>query len=185
LAISNFPDLQSLYISGDLSCFKELAMLIEKTEGNISNISVNKSVRNTGMLLKAISNYCPKIEHLNTCLEPKDLIYLKSLLMNCRNLKRSSLDILYDKVDDIGDELLGILTKFSPKSLFKITIDGNWKYSIDAFENFFESYREQKLFIFNIRNGGDCITIEHLNVIKKYFDEGIIERTNLLCNIIG
>jgi hypothetical protein len=185
LAISNFSDLQSLDIDGDLSCFKELAMLIEKTKGNISYISVctfNKSVRNTGMLLKVISNHCPKIKHLKSCLGPKDLIYLKSLLMNCRNLKRLSLNSLYD-VDDIGDELLGILTKFSPKSLNKITINGNWKYSIDVFENFFESYREQKLLLINIYNGRDYIKIEHLNVIKKYFDEGIIKKTNFLWRI--
>jgi hypothetical protein len=123
LAISNFPDLQSIDISVNLSCFKELAMLIEKTKGNISYISVytsNKSVRNTGMLLKAISNYCPKIEHLNICHGHKDFIYLKSLLMNCRNLKRLFLNSLYDEVYGIRYELLGILTKFSPESIYKI-----------------------------------------------------------------
>jgi hypothetical protein len=124
LAISKFSDLQSLCIYNNLSCFKELVMLIEKTEGNISNVSVhtfNKSVKNTGMLLKAISNHCPKIEHLNTYLGPNDLIYLESLLKNCRNLKRVYLDSL-DENNDIGDKLLDILTKFSPKSLSGIII---------------------------------------------------------------
>jgi hypothetical protein len=48
---------------------------------------------------------------------------------------------------------------------------------------FFESYREQKLLTFYIHNGGDNITIEHLNVIKKYLYEGIIEYSNHLCKI--
>jgi hypothetical protein len=185
LAISNFPDLQSLDISGDLSCFKELAMLIEKTKGNISDVFVNtsnKSAENSGMLFKAISNHCPKIKYLTTHLGPEDLIYLKSLLKNCRNLKSLWLDSLNEN-DDIGDKLLDILTKFSPKSLVGITISSDWRYTIEAFERFFESYRERKLFYFDIYfdiDIGDFITTEHVNVVKKYFDEGVIENSNIL-----
>ncbi|CAB4389946.1 unnamed protein product [Rhizophagus irregularis] len=66
LGNSKFPDLQSL--GNDLLCFKELAMLIEKTKGNIFDITAytsNKSAENTGKLLKAISIHCPKIDYLN------------------------------------------------------------------------------------------------------------------------
>jgi hypothetical protein len=184
LAISNFPDLQSLDIGDDLLCFKALAMLIDKTKGYVSDVSIyasNKSVENTGMLLEAISNHCPKIEYLNTHLGPKDLIYLKSLLMNCRNLISICLNSLYDEDDDIGDELLGILTKFSPKSLTDITISGDWEYSIEVFENFFESYRDRKLLCFDINDDvGEYITIEHVDVVNKYYDEGIVVNSNLL-----
>jgi hypothetical protein len=108
------------------------------------------------------------------------LIYLESLLKNCRNLINIDLNSL-NKINDIGDKLLDILAKFSPKSLNNITISGDWMYSIDAFEQFFESYRERKLHYFNINNDFDfesSITIEHLKVIKKFFDEGIIEVSN-------
>jgi hypothetical protein len=119
-------------------------MLIEKMEGNILDVCVNISnksaAENTGMLLKAISNHCPKIKYLITHVGPKDLIYLKSLLMNCRNLESLYLNSLDE--NDIGDKLLDLITKFSPKSL--------WEYSIDAFEKFFESYRKRKLLCFNI-----------------------------------
>jgi hypothetical protein len=183
LAISKFPDLQFLTIGDDLSFFKELAMLIEKTEGNILSISVdifNESAENTGMFLKAISNHYPKIEHLDTYVGLKDLIYLESLLMNCRNLISICLNSLNENYD-MGDKLLDILTKFSPKSLNIITISGNWGYSIDTFENFFESYRERKLCFFNINvDIRNYITLEHLYVVKKFFDEGIIEDSNLL-----
>jgi hypothetical protein len=157
-------------------------MLIEKTEGNILNVFVdtsNKSAENTGMLLKAISNHCIKINRLNICLGPKDLIYLESLIKNCRNLNSLNLNSLNEN-NDIGDKLLNILTKFSPKSLNNITISGYWKYSIDAFEKIFEGYRGRKLLFFNVCGIGNCITTEHLNVVKKYFDEGIIENSNLL-----
>ena len=50
-------------------------------------------------------------------LEPKDFIHLKSLLLNCRQLEQiyfSSLD--FSVAGENGDELLDILTKFSPSS---------------------------------------------------------------------
>ncbi|RGB26517.1 hypothetical protein C1646_770331 [Rhizophagus diaphanus] len=114
---SKFLDIQSLDIGNDLLCLKELAMLIEKTKGNIFDISVytyNKSAENIGKNL--------------ACL------YLHGL----------------DKNDDIGDELLNILTKFSPETLTEIEVSGYWKYSIDTFENFFKSYKGRKSLHFEI-----------------------------------
>ncbi|PKY33745.1 hypothetical protein RhiirB3_452901 [Rhizophagus irregularis] len=183
LANSEFPDLNSLGIYDDFLCFKEMAMLIEKTKGNISYFSVytsNKSAEGTGMLINAISNFCSKIEYLTTYLGPKDLIYVKALLMNCKNLLSLHLNSL-NETSDIGDELLDNLTKFSPKSLTYVTISGDWKYSIDAFKKFFESYRERKLLCFNIDNYiGEHFTTEHTDVVKKYFNEEIIVNSNLL-----
>jgi hypothetical protein len=146
LTISEFPNLQCFWFD-TFSCFKELALVIEKTKGNIVTIIIctsNKSAENTGMLIKAIANNCSKIEELTTHLGPKDLIYVKSLLLNCRNLIILRLDSLNEN-DNIGNELLNILIKFSPNSLTKITISGNWKYSIDVFERFLENYRGRKL----------------------------------------
>ncbi|PKC54042.1 hypothetical protein RhiirA1_478096 [Rhizophagus irregularis] len=79
-----------------------------------------------------------------------------------------------DENDNIGDNLLDILTNFSPKSLTKIVIGAGWKYSVDAFERFFESCRERKLYFFGITHNGDNfenITYKHLNIIRKYMDE--------------
>src|SRR5207249_11708171 len=73
LAISEFQDLQEFNIEDRngffSSCFRELAMLIEKTRGNISQvwiISENNennevNIKNTGILIKAIANNCPNI----------------------------------------------------------------------------------------------------------------------------
>ncbi|PKC66875.1 hypothetical protein RhiirA1_511084 [Rhizophagus irregularis] len=184
LANTIFPDLRSLIINDDSSCFKELAMLIEKTKGNISDVSIKTldiSVENTGMLLKAISNHCPKIEQLTTHLGPNDLIYVRSLLMNCKILVRLSLDSLGSCNENygIGDELLDILTKFSLKTLTHITINGNLVYSIDAFEKFFESCRGRKLIYFNI-NGKRTIIEKYKDIFKKYYEEGIITGSNII-----
>jgi hypothetical protein len=183
LAISEFPNLQYL-MSDEISCFKELALLIEKTKGNIVTIDIytsNKSAENTGMLIEAIANNCPLIENLTTHLGPKDLTYLKSLLLNCKNLINLCLDSLNEN-DDVGDELLETLTEFSPKSLISINISGYWKYSIHALERFLESYRGRKLLCFNITDYDlrGFIIKEHIEIVRKYADEGIITKSNLL-----
>ncbi|CAB5193667.1 hypothetical protein RhiirA5_421194 [Rhizophagus irregularis] len=151
LNISEFPGLESLNVHG-LSCFKELATLIEKTKGNILQVIIDdvKTVENSGMLIKSISNNCPKIKRLFTYIEPKDFIYIKSLLTNCKNLNEiylNSLNTFYDNDDNIGDELLNILIEFSPKSLNYIKIDEGWKYSIETYKRFFETNCDKNLTI--------------------------------------
>ncbi|PKK68111.1 hypothetical protein RhiirC2_782688 [Rhizophagus irregularis] len=186
LAISEFQNLRYLNIS-NLSCFKEISLLIEKTKGGVLEISVetaNKAAKNTGMLIKAIAENCPNIDYLSTYIEPNDFIHVKSLLLNCRNLKTIKLDGLKFFVDindsNIGDELLDVLVKFSPKSLDDIAISECWKYSIEACERFFESYRKQPLSSFGIirydeRIDRNYVTKEHKDIINKYFNEGVLK----------
>jgi hypothetical protein len=72
-----------------------------------------------------------KIKYLITHLGPKDLIYLKSLLMNCRNLKEIYLNSL-----NVRDKLLDIITKFSP-NLSKALIEYSHSPLIDiSFKDF-------------------------------------------------
>ena len=146
LAILEFPDLEYLRIR-KLSCAKELAMLIEKTNGNISDIDIlcAESDKNDGTLIEAIANNCPKIKNLSIHLEHKDLVHLKLLLLNCKQLTRLHFrSYPYDSKEN-GDELLDILTKFSPNSLTAINIFGYWEYSTNAFENFSKSCRERNI----------------------------------------
>ncbi|GBB85334.1 hypothetical protein RclHR1_01190010 [Rhizophagus clarus] len=181
LAMSEFPNLQILSIYW-LLCFKELANLIEKTNENLLYLDIYNTPRNatnTGMLISSIANNCPNIKTLRTYIEPKDFIHIKSLLLNCKNLKEVKFDSLYAFInlnDNIlGDELLDILIKFSPKSLNIITISAIWKYSIDGFENFFENYRDCTLRQFNLCKNYDYdITEDHKAIINKYVDEGVI-----------
>lgn len=187
LAILKFSDLQSLEVQG-LPCFKELAMLIEKTEGNVVKVIVentNKTDkdRNVGKLIKAISNNCPKIVQLSTHLIPEDFIHVKLLLLNCKSLVYLELENSNNVVDEnnnvgnVGDELLDIIAKFSPKLLTDVTISGCWKCSIEAYERLFESYRERTLLHFELTYNINqlYITKEHKIIIRKYIDEGVIE----------
>src|SRR5581483_2768660 len=138
LTIFEFPDLEKIIVEG-LSCFKELAMLIEKTKGNISYIEIDmddKTAKNAGILIKAIADNCPRIKSLATYLEPKDFFHVKSLLQNCRtleNVKFRCIDYFANESDNVGDKLLDILTQFSPNSLIEIELDRGWKYSLSNF----------------------------------------------------
>ncbi|GBC37538.2 hypothetical protein GLOIN_2v1781297 [Rhizophagus irregularis DAOM 181602=DAOM 197198] len=69
-----------------LSCFKESATLVEKTRGDISQVNIYTVAENTGIFIKAIANNCSNIEQLSTYLVPEDFDYVKSLLLNCKNL---------------------------------------------------------------------------------------------------
>src|SRR5204862_426076 len=84
LMITEFSDLRSLTVDG-IPCFKELAMLIEKTKGKISKVDVYNisTAKNSGMLIESIANHCLRIESLSTLLVPNDFIHVKSLLINC------------------------------------------------------------------------------------------------------
>ncbi|RGB22295.1 hypothetical protein C1646_730900 [Rhizophagus diaphanus] len=159
-------------------------MLIEKTKGNISRIYVyttNKSVKDTELLIQAVSKNCPKIKFLRTYIEPKYFIDIKSVLLNCKNLEKLRLDNsrpIYDE-ENTGDELLNILSEFSPDSLINITLSEDWKFSIDTLTQFFESYRVRTLNEFDIiqRNISN-ITLSHCDIINKYIKEGVIKRSN-------
>ncbi|CAB4396312.1 unnamed protein product [Rhizophagus irregularis] len=182
LAIYGFPNLQRLKLYGHLSSFKEISLLIEKTIGNISDIyigNINKTAKETGILIKAIANNCPKINCLYTYIEPKDFIHVKTLLLNCRFLKKIvlvSLKFSINKNDNnIGDELLNIFILFSPKFLNKIFISGLWKYSINTFIQFFESFRGRTLYHFAIIDTVNYITNDHKIIARKYIDEGVVK----------
>ncbi|CAB4418631.1 unnamed protein product [Rhizophagus irregularis] len=186
LAIYEFPNLQQLILRhGHLSSFKEISLLIEKTMGNISEIdivTINKTAKEAEILIKAIVDNCPKISDLYTYIEPKDFIHVKTLLLNCRFLRTielRSLEFFINENDNnIGDELLDIFILFSPKSLDNIHISGFWKYSIDAFNRFFEGFRKRPLQYFEIifdKLSYNNITSDHKIIIRKYINEGVVK----------
>ncbi|PKB98977.1 hypothetical protein RhiirA5_430487 [Rhizophagus irregularis] len=192
-AIYEVTNLQQLtFMYGHLSNFKEVSLLIEKTMGNISKIdicSINKTAKEAGILIKAIADNCPKINYLRTYIGSKDFIHVKTLLLNCRFLKTidlKSLDFFINENDNnIGDELLNIFISFSPKSLDEIIISGLWKYSIDAFNRFFENFREWPLYHFGINDSYNyAITNDHKIMFRKYINEGVVKYFNELLLVL-
>ena len=72
LTILEFPELEHFDTTG-LSCFKELATLIEKTNGNHSTIDIGSMTLGAEVLIKAIANNCPRIKKLSIGLVPEEL----------------------------------------------------------------------------------------------------------------
>ena len=133
------------------------------------------------MLIGSNFNNCPKIfKTLYTYLKSKNFVHVKLLLLNCRFLEVVWFHSLISLTNEnyIGDELLDILTKFSPNSLIDVTIKGNCKYSNGAFEQFFESCRTRTKLNFWIFHN-DYITKHHRIIVRKYISEGVINRSNL------
>ena len=91
------------------------------------------------------------------------------------------MDFSADENINIGDELLDSLTKFSPKSLIGIMISVGWKYSINSFEQFFESFRGRTLnwFEFVEHKNDDYIAEDYKVIVRKYIKEGVILRSTL------
>ncbi|CAB4376994.1 unnamed protein product [Rhizophagus irregularis] len=118
-----------------------------------------------------------------------DFIHVKTLLLNCRFLKTidlKSLDFFINENDNnIGDELLNIFISFFPKSLDEIIISGLWKYSIDAFNRFFENFREWPLYHFGINDSYNyAITNDHKIMFRKFINEGVVKYFNELLLVL-
>ena len=84
----------------------------------------------------------------------------------------SSFDFTSDENDNIGDELLDILTKFGD-SLTDINISRGWKYSIGAFEQFFRKRTLPCHFLVTYHDK-NYITKDHEAIIQEYINEGVI-----------
>ena len=110
------------------------------------------------------------------------MIHIKPLLLNCINLEYiwfNSLKVSANGNDNIGDELLNILTEFSPNSLTNIGISRGWRYSIDVFEQFLKSCRERTLHFFQLmHHDKNYITKDHKIIVRKYIKEGVILSSN-------
>ncbi|RGB37211.1 hypothetical protein C1646_757162 [Rhizophagus diaphanus] len=178
---SKFSNLQILDVYG-LSCFKELATLIKNTEENLLEISIITKYVNTKNLeifINSIANNCPKVRDLSIGITSKEFSFIKSILLNCRNLVCVEFDSICYENDIIGDEILNYLIDYSPNSLNKLILSGNWKYSIDIFKKFLESCRNHKLILFGITYE-IFITDDHVEIARKYVNEGVIDEFKIL-----
>ncbi|CAB5382933.1 unnamed protein product [Rhizophagus irregularis] len=99
-----------------------LASIIENTKGNLNEIIINyQHHHNDKRLIKAIYQHCPNLNYLKLSLLNKDMdiIEFQNLLINCKFI--NILDII-GIGDFIWNELLIILTKYSPINLLKLKL---------------------------------------------------------------
>ena len=149
-------------------------MLVEKSHGDILEISIwhRQDPVYTKKLFKAIAKNCPRIEKLKANFELENLSGIREIFLNCSQLNRLFLSINMDS-DLNCDELLEILTNFSPKTFYEFSFSEDCNFSVNGLQNFFENWKGRIPIKFNTRfDRSYFFTEEHEMIVKKYLDEG-------------
>ncbi|PKC57859.1 hypothetical protein RhiirA1_471844 [Rhizophagus irregularis] len=177
LSIASFPNL--LYLKTEYLPRHEVCMLIENSHGNIKNIDIRNDHKfgYTKRLYKSIAINCPKIESLGINIQFKNLGGIKEIFLNCTRLNKLELYIVnIEDEEDNCDEILNILADYSSKTFKIFSFNKDFIFSVDGLQNFFEKWRGRIPIKF-VTRFYRCryFTQEHIKIIKKYFDEGVVD----------
>jgi hypothetical protein len=185
LSISSFPKLQYLKVKYLLA--RVVCKLIENSLGSIKDVKlwIDFEVDDDNIkLFKAIAKNCPNIENLDVNSQLKNVGSIKEIFLNCSKLRKLSLPINFNEYDNddnyrefICDEVLNILSNYSSKTFEEFSFDEEWRFSVNALKNFFESWRGRKPIKF-VTRFDRCyhFTQEHIRIVEKYYDEGVIDK---------
>jgi hypothetical protein len=180
LSIASFPKLQ--YLKSDCLPRLGICMIIENSHGNIKKINIWNYCHRVGQdhiytkrLFKAIARNCPKIECLKVNISFESLSSIKEIFLNCTKLNELSLSL--NDYNNNCDEILNILVDYSPKTFNHFSFGENFIFSVDGLQNFFERWRGRIPIKF-VTRFDKCFhfTRDHIMVVKKYFDEGVIDK---------
>ncbi|PKK68582.1 hypothetical protein RhiirC2_782083 [Rhizophagus irregularis] len=156
---------------------ENLVIIIECTKGYLTEISINKFIGKNNRYIKSIYQNCPNLRYLKLPLIDDEVSELEILLTKCKCLvELFIIETYYGQNSLLGlDELLEILAKSSPTSLFKFKF--YFKYVVSRLETF-------KLFLDNWKGRHPMLLQtniydeDFLTLIKKYIDEGIVKSHN-------
>ncbi|PKC08358.1 hypothetical protein RhiirA5_500029 [Rhizophagus irregularis] len=183
LSIASFPRLQ--YLKVHFLPYHDVCKLIENSHENIKEISTwshFKEKDDSTKLFRVIAKNCPKIESLEADIQLRNLLSgLKEIFLNCNKLRKLFLsnnengDVHDDEI--ICDEVLNVLSNYSSKTFEEFSFNSNWYFSVNGLQNFFESWRGRKPIKF-VTHFDKCrqFTEEHIKIVKKYYDEGVIDK---------
>jgi len=183
LSISALPKLQ--YLRFAFLSIHEEHTLIERSNGNLLEIEVycngyeHQDFVYTEKLIEAISKNCPKVEKLTFGVELENLNGIKKIFLNCTRLRKICL-FTTNAESRTGDELLEILACYSSYSLYEISFNDNWNFSVKGLQTFFENWKVRVPLIFTIYYEYNHFGKDHKMLVRKYFDEGVIKETNCL-----
>ncbi|GBC02515.1 hypothetical protein RclHR1_04660008 [Rhizophagus clarus] len=182
LSICSFPKLQ--YLKVQYLPPHGICKLIENSHENIKEISIwDDLMVNDSVYTKVIINNCPNIESLKINIQLKNLVIIKEIFLNCRKLRKLSLH-LYNCGDDDDvrvitcNEVLNVLLNYSPETFEEFSFNDEWYFSGKGLQNFFEGWRGRKPIKFVTLFDDDCyhFTRRHINILKKYCYEGVIDK---------
>ncbi|RIA80138.1 hypothetical protein C1645_882336 [Glomus cerebriforme] len=133
--------------------------------------------------IQKISEYCPSIEYLTLAFSPTDEHFteFEKLLKVCQKLKSLLLFIFNvderettEKITENGAELLKALIRSVPTNLREIRFFENFKFSLNALEEFLKQWRDRPAFtVFTT----DLIYNEeyYKRLINKFKNDGVIK----------
>jgi len=109
---------------------------------------------------------------------PKNVNEVNKIFLKCPRLEK----IYFTKNNDVlptnGDELLGIVSNFSPMTLREFSFGDSWNFSVQALKLFLENWKSKNRirlsFIHFYDEGANTWTDEHNKIARKYSDEGVI-----------
>ncbi|GBC01743.1 hypothetical protein RclHR1_04310004 [Rhizophagus clarus] len=151
---------------------KTLANLIESTKGSLAEIDIFNIYEDDydNRYVQSIYQNCPNLRYLNLPLSPllfPPMSELEILLTSCQCLGGLVISNYYT---DLG-KLLKILTKSSPASLFRFKFCIPDNLESETLELFFENWKGRHPILLQTRDH----KFDHLTIIQKYIDEGIIK----------
>ncbi|GBB89803.1 hypothetical protein RclHR1_01660022 [Rhizophagus clarus] len=152
---------------------KILTNLIENTSGYLIEIKIDHIYHNevgNKKIIQVIYQNCPNLIYLKLVLRNNNILELENLLINCQYL--NGLYILIGDIFD-WDKLFEILTRLSPKSLFKFKFNYLVP-KLNSLKSFFDNWKGRHSMYLQLNEMRD---IEGL-VIEKYKLEGIIKKFN-------
>ncbi|CAB4385834.1 unnamed protein product [Rhizophagus irregularis] len=114
----------------------------------------------------------------NQSLASEKLLGMAQICQNIENLKicnNENGDVHDNEI--ICDEVLNVLSNYSSKTFEEFSFNSNWYFSVNGLQNFFESWRGKKPIKF-VTHFDKCrqFTEEHIKIVKKYYDEGVIDK---------
>ncbi|PKC63385.1 hypothetical protein RhiirA1_463835 [Rhizophagus irregularis] len=156
---------------------ENLVIIIECTKGYLTEISINEFIGKNNRYIKSIYQNCPNLRYLKLPLIDDEVSELEILLTKCKCLvELFIIETYYGQNSLLGwDELLEILAKSSPTSLFKFKFYFTYELPIlETFKLFLDNWKGRHPILLQT----NIYDEDFLTLIKKYIDEGIVKSHN-------
>ncbi|CAB4442349.1 unnamed protein product [Rhizophagus irregularis] len=183
LKVLIYNDLEILNIN--YITLEEASKIIENSGGHLKQILL-KPVdyyddyfdfdENSINFIRKVYKYSPSVEYLSLAFLPYDdhLIEFERLLNICKNLKSLLLVIKNSKSNSYGENLLKVLIKAAPINLREIRFFNDFKFSLEALEEFLEKWRGRPAI--SILTTDYIYESENYKIlIDKYKNDGVIK----------
>lgn len=182
LVFSSYSKLQVIHLN--YVSFFTAKRIIQNTERNLQIIWTNNicfsTVDQSRNFIQIIYQNCPYLKYVKFLLKGQYFEEIEQLLISCKYLEGLCIDVDHQINNYLnGDELLNILIKFAPNSLFKLQLNF-FEFEAKNFDSFFKKWKNRKslwLYLNNINVKLDeDYKIEFKDLIKKYENEGVIKK---------